>query len=409
MLRPSSLGLFLALGQSLLSAQAGPQTIQLQSRTAPPAATQKRRGLSPENIPLVDFFRGTDLQWFGNITVGTPPQTLTVIFDTGSSILAIPSTLCDESCDNQTKFDPTKSSTFVDGGTIETEFFLNRFVSLLRQNYQNPNPGFLGVGVDPVREFEGTSNYDYVLHSASDVISVGGLTASATRFFLITTQSDGWALDPFDGIQGMSARAMGFFGSLISQGLPSLFSLYLTPQAIGNAEMTIGGIDTTKFKGDLIYASLPAFTTTSWSLISPQFFVNGKSTNALKASRHVVFDSGTSNIVFTSQIANELYALISPDIVPHDAEPGSYGIACDKIDTLPAVIDMTFTAQDGTPFNLTIPSSELNVGPFDDDPTICQTLINAVEDVPALVGGSLLKHYYSVWDVGNQRLGFAAV
>jgi hypothetical protein len=81
-----------------------------------------------------------------------------------------------------------------------------------------------------------------------------------------------------------------------------------------------------------------------------------------------------------------MYALISADIVPHNAEPGTYGIACDKISTLPAVIDITFTAQNGSPFNLTIPSSELSVGPFADDPTTCQTLINAFDGLN-LVGG----------------------
>jgi hypothetical protein len=70
------------------------------------------------------------------------------------------------------------------------------------------------------------------------------------------------------------------------------------------------------------------------------------------------------------------------------------------------VIDITFTSQDGTPFNLTIPSSELSVGPFADDPSTCQTLINVFEGLE-LVGGSLLKHWYSIWDVGGQRMGFA--
>jgi hypothetical protein len=70
------------------------------------------------------------------------------------------------------------------------------------------------------------------------------------------------------------------------------------------------------------------------------------------------------------------------------------------------VIDITFTSQDGSPFNLTIPSSELSVGPFADDPSTCQTLINAFDGLE-LVGGSLLKHWYSIWDVGNGRMGFA--
>src|ERR1700761_5941848 len=101
-----------------------------------------------------------------------------------------------------------------------------------------------------------------------------------------------------------------------------------------------------------------------------------------------------------------MYALISPNIKPNPAEPGSYGIACDLIPTLPAVIDITFTSQQGKPFNLTIPSSELNVGPFANNASECQTLINALDGLN-LVGASLLKHWYSVWDVGNQRLGFA--
>jgi hypothetical protein len=98
--------------------------------------------------------------------------------------------------------------------------------------------------------------------------------------------------------------------------------------------------------------------------------------------------------------------MISPNITANTAEPGTYGIACNLIPTLPAVIDIAFTSQEGTPFNLTIPSSELSVGPFANNPSICQTLINAFDGLE-LVGGSLLKHYYSVWDVGGRRMGFA--
>jgi len=66
----------------------------------------------------------------------------------------------------------------------------------------------------------------------------------------------------------MGPTAEGFFASVINQGLPceihdrpstihdmlipretALFSMHLTPKAVGNAELTIGGIDHTKFKG----------------------------------------------------------------------------------------------------------------------------------------------------------------
>ncbi|KAJ6594144.1 acid protease [Mycena capillaripes] len=386
MLRLSSLCLLLLSVHDLVAAQAQPQIIHLQSRVSPVPATLRRRALNPVTVPLADFFLGTDLQWFGNMTVGTPPQTVSVVFDTGSSTLEFASTLCGAACDNQVKFDSSKSSSFVDGGTTSSITFST------------------GVGVDPVVG----ANYRLTLRSATDTVTLGGLTAPATKLFLITNQTPKFDIDPFSGIQGMSARAQGVFASLINQGLPSLFSLYLTPQAVGNAEMTVGGIDTTKFTGNLTFASLPAGSSATWTLNSPQLSVNGKTTTVLKATRNIIFDSGTSNILFSTATTNAMYALISPDIVPHAAEPGTYGIACDKIDTLPAVIDIGFTSQNGTPFNLTIPSSELSVGPFADNPAICQTLINAFDGL-SLVGGSLLKHYYSVWDVGNQRMGFAAI
>ncbi|KAJ7079111.1 acid protease [Mycena belliarum] len=384
------LGLCLLLpAYSLLAAAQtapAPQTIRLQSRVVPVEATLRRRALNPVTVPLADFFLGTDLQWFGNLTVGTPPQTVSVVFDTGSSTLEFASTLCGAPCDNQVKFDSSKSSTFVDGGTTSSITFST------------------GVGVDPVVG----ANYRLTLRSGRDTVGIGGLSAPATSLFLITNQTAKFGIDPFSGIQGMGARAQGLFASLVSQGLPSLFSLYLTPKAVGNAEMTVGGIDSTKFAGNLTFASVANANSNTWSLTSPQLFVNGKTTTVLKASRNVIFDSGTSNILFPTATANAMYALISADIAPHAAEPGAYGIACDKIGSLPAVIDIGFTSQNGVAFNLTIPSSELNVGPFADNPAICQTLINAFDGL-SLVGGSVLKHYYSVWDVGGHRMGFAAI
>ncbi|SJK97478.1 uncharacterized protein ARMOST_00730 [Armillaria ostoyae] len=372
--------IFLSL---LLCAGASSRTITLNSRA-----------LTPSNVPLDDFFLGTDLQqvylllpnplsdsW---IDVGTPPQEITVVFDTGSRTLEFASTLCG-SC-NQAKFDPTHSSTFVDGGSTSSITFST------------------GVGVDPVVG----ANYRLTLRSATDTVSIGGFEVPNVALFLITDQTPKFDIDPFSGIQGMGAQATGLFAGLVAQGLPSLFSLYLTPLAVGNAELTLGGIDETKFKGDLIFASLPKPASGVWRLPSPGITVNGKTTTLLQTTRSIIFDSGTSNVLFSTDTTEAIYALISPDIVPHASEAGTYGIACDSIPSLAAAISIAFTAQDGSVFNLTIPSSELSVGPFADDPTVCQTLINAFDGLE-LVGGSLLKHYYSVWDVGAQRMGFAEV
>ncbi|KAK2464624.1 hypothetical protein APHAL10511_003317 [Amanita phalloides] len=317
--------------------------------------------------------------------VGTPPQVLPVVFDTGSSTLEFTSTLCGSACKNQVQFNPSESRTFVDGGHTTSIAFST------------------GGGVNPV-VFR--NEYVLTLRAATDTVAIGDLVAHKVDLFLVTNQTEAFDTDPYSGIMGMSPIPQGFFASVVQQGLPALFSLYLTPKSIGHAELTLGGIDHTKFHGDPVYASLLVDSGSSWQLMSSGITVNGKVTKLLASPRTIIFDSGTSNVVFSTVTANAINAIISPDIKPYAAEPGAYGIPCSQISSLPAVIDITFTSQSGKPFNLTIPSSELNVGPFPNDPKTCQTLINAYDGLD-LVGGSLLKHYYSIWDVEGQRMGFA--
>lgn len=131
----------------------------------------------------------------------------------------------------------------------------------------------------------------------------------------------------------MGATAVNVFGGLVNQGLPckiwfiarnarlltlvaALFSMFLTPNAVGEAELTFGGIDNTKFQGEfevlmlvatdecysgpLTFASLPSTSGRTWELPSPQISVNGRTTTTLRQRRTVIFDSGTSNILFST-------------------------------------------------------------------------------------------------------------
>ncbi|KAI0092968.1 aspartic peptidase domain-containing protein [Irpex rosettiformis] len=346
-----------------------------------------KRSLSSIDVPLTDYFNRTDLQWIGNITVGTPPQTVNVVFDTGSFDLEVSSTLCGSACANQIQFDPTKSSTFVDHAEESTMDFGT------------------GIGIDPVKG----SNWSLTVRNATDTVAVGGVSVPNVSFYMIVNQTEEWATDPNSGIQGLGSKAKGLFAGLEAQGLPSLFSFYITPQSVGNAELILGGIDHSKFKGAITYVPIaqsqyPEYP--FWLLTNLGFSVNNKMTSASPKNRIFVFDSGTSNVVMPKEDAEAIYAEISPNIKPYTPISGTYAIPCAEISTLIAEIQFFFKAQDGKILPLVVPTSELSLGAYPEDPTMCQTVINAMED-NWIMGASLLKHYYSVWDIGNQRMGFA--
>ncbi|CAM9376205.1 unnamed protein product, partial [Discosporangium mesarthrocarpum] len=59
-------------------------------------------------IPLVDYYNN---QYVGMLGIGTPPQALSVVLDTGSSDLWVPGQGC-TACGNHATFDSSRSSTF---------------------------------------------------------------------------------------------------------------------------------------------------------------------------------------------------------------------------------------------------------------------------------------------------------
>jgi hypothetical protein len=253
----------------------------------------------PAKIPINDY---QNAQYYGPISVGTPPQTFQVIFDTGSSNLWVPSSQC-KNCGSHPLYKSTSSSTYVKNGTdFKIEYG------------SGPVAGFL----------------------SQDTITLGSVKDQKQLFAEITDVSGlglAYKLGKFDGILGMAFPSISIdnlttvFENLVKQKVVDtpVFAFYLQSKAIGpKGELVLGGIDTNHFEGTLQYVSLTS--TTYWQTKLDSIVVGGES---FTTSSKVIIDSGTSTLAGP---ASEVKALAKKvGAKPVIIRPNEYTIDCNLV------------------------------------------------------------------------------
>ncbi|XP_078445697.1 aspartic proteinase oryzasin-1-like [Wolffia australiana] len=255
---------------------------------------QRGDGLEGSDTDIISLKNYMDAQYFGEIGVGTPPQKFTVIFDTGSSNLWVPSSKCylSVACFFHSKYKSSRSSSY----------------------RKNGKPAEIRYGTGAIAGF-----------FSEDDTTVGDLVVKSQTFIEATKESSlTFLVAKFDGILGLGfqeisvGNAVPLWYNMVEQGLVKepVFSFWFNRNADDDegGELVFGGIDPNHYKGNHTY--VPVTQKGYWQFEMGDVFVDGRSTGVCSEGCAAIADSGTSLLAGpTATIAEINHAIGASGVV----------------------------------------------------------------------------------------------
>ncbi|CAI0437279.1 unnamed protein product [Linum tenue] len=237
-----------------------------------------------EDADIVILKNYMDAQYFGEIGIGTPAQTFTVIFDTGSSNLWVPSSKCYFSlaCYLHPRYKSSKSSTYKENGKSAAIQYGTGAIS-----------GFF----------------------SEDNVKIGDIVVMDVQFIEASKEPGiTFLVAKFDGILGLGfqeisvGNAVPVWYDMIEQGLINepVFSFWLNRNAEEEqgGELVFGGVDPNHFVGEHTY--VPVTEKGYWQFDMGDVLVGGKSTGFCSGGCAAIADSGTSLLAGPTAIITEV-------------------------------------------------------------------------------------------------------
>ncbi|XP_014728308.1 PREDICTED: gastricsin isoform X2 [Sturnus vulgaris] len=318
-----------------------------------------------------------DSSYFGEISIGEPPQKFLVLFDTGSSNLWVPSMNCKSpACFNHAKFQPSDSATFTSSGQSHTVSYGSGSVTadlgslpLQIQSVTVTQQEFGLSQEEPTQPFY-FADFDGILGMAYPSLAVGGMATA---------------------LEGMLDQ---------DQLSEPVFSFYFSRQPTYEygGELILGGIDPQLFQGDITWA--PVTQKLYWQVALEDFAVGQSVSSWCSQGCQAIVDTGT----FLLTVPQEYIESILEALGAQETSYGvSYAVDCSDTQSLPPIA----FGIGGARLLLSPSAYVLNSNGY------CTLAIEATylpsQDGQPLwiLGDVFLKEYYTIFDMANNRVGFA--
>lgn len=317
-----------------------------------------------------------DREYYGLVSIGTPKQNFNILFDTGSANLWVPSAKCpasNKACQKHNKYHSGESSTYVANGE-----------SFSIQYGTGSLSGFL----------------------STDTVEVAGIQIKDQTFAEAMNEPGSTFTDAhFAGILGLAFKSIAVDGvtppwdNMIAQKLldEPVISFYLKRKgtAVQGGEMILGGIDSSLYKGSLTW--VPVTKAAYW-----QFTLTAIKTKGVFISRNTqaIADTGTSLIV----LPEAAYNRINRHIGAEDNGEGEAFVRCSRVSALPNI-----NLHIGDRF-FTLKPSDYIIRITESGETYCMSVFTYMEgNTLVILGDAFIGKFYTVFDKGNKRIGFAPV